>query len=364
MKIGKALVLGDAMIPGELFSPAFDLHLAGHVETVHIADWETDWSQLQYRRLEVEKHGPEIESVPDGVAEASDAEILLGLFIPVSTAMLDALPDLRIIGVCRAGLENVNLEEATARGIVVFNVQGRNAEAVSDFAVGLMLAEARNIARAHHAIQKGEWRKSFHNDQAIPQLRNKTVGIIGFGHIGRLVAQKLSGFGVSIVVYDPFVAPEVVEASGARAVSKEELLTASDFVTIHARLSEDTKGMIGAAELSSMKPTSYLINTGRSGLVDQDALEDVLAAGGIAGAGLDVFPTEPLPADSRLRQLDNVTLTTHIAGTTTEVLTNSPFLLMEDVQRLLEDDEPRFVVNPEVLQRTSFASWLEQIRSG
>ena len=129
--------------------------------------------------------------------------MLAGLFVPISSKVFDAMPKLRIAGVSRAGVENVNVAEATKRGIVVFNIEGRNAEAVSDFAVGMMLAECRNIARAHFAIKSGQWRKTFSNSDWVPELKGKKVGIIGFGYIGRLVAQKLSGFGVIRLVYDP-----------------------------------------------------------------------------------------------------------------------------------------------------------------
>ena len=181
-----------------------------------VNDWEKDWGQLQYRRLEVEKRGPEIETVDETILkEGQDAQALMGLFVPVSSKVMDAMPKLRIVGVSRAGLENVNVEEATRRGILVFNVQGRNAHAVSDFAVGMMLAECRNIARAHFAIRNGEWRKTFTNSDVVPELHGRTVGLVGFGHIGRLVAKKLSGFDVKVVVYDPYTPKEAIKELGS-----------------------------------------------------------------------------------------------------------------------------------------------------
>ncbi|MFC1820075.1 2-hydroxyacid dehydrogenase, partial [Thermodesulfobacteriota bacterium] len=314
-------------------------------------------------RLEVEKKSPEIEIVPE-IIDSSDAdvEIAMGLFVPISSKMMDALPNVKIIGVCRAGLENVNLAEATRRGILVFNVKGRNAEAVSDFAVGLMLAESRNIARAHLAIKSGQWRKAFSNSDSVPQLNGKTVGIVGFGFIGQLVARKLSGFNTEILVYDPYVERNIVVEPGIRQVSMEELLKNSDFVTVHARLTEGNKGMIGKSEFALMKKTSYFINTGRAGLVDYQALVVALREKRIAGAGIDVFPTEPIPEADELICLDNVTLTTHIAGTTKEALANSPGLLMEDIQRLFEDEKPLFIVNQEVLKINAFQKWLAQVR--
>ena len=363
-RIKKACILGDAMIPGKEFAPAFERYLAKYVGEVEIGDWESDWQKLQHRRLEVEKQGPEIESVPQMIsASCSEAELVMGLFVPVSSKLMDAMPKLKIAGVCRAGLENVNLTEATERGILVFNVMGRNAEAVSDFAVAMMLAEARNIARAHYAIKQGEWRKTFSNSDTVPQLNEKTIGIIGFGFIGQLVARKLSGFNTRILVFDPYLDEGVAAEKGVTSVSKDQLFRESDFVTVHARLTDENKGMIGKDEFALMKPTSYFVNTGRAGLIDHGALVETLREKRIAGAALDVFPTEPIGADDELVGMDNVTLTTHIAGTTREALSNSPGLLMEDIERLLSGKKPLFMVNPEVLENEAFSSWLSQVKA-
>jgi D-3-phosphoglycerate dehydrogenase / 2-oxoglutarate reductase len=362
-KLHHTLLIGDAMIPSSVFESHFPAYLEDIVHRYHSGEYEPVWSELQRRRLEVEKKGPEIELVPPTVEESgAEAEMIMGLFVPISTKLMDAMPKLRIAGVCRAGLENVNVKEATKRGILVFNVLGRNAEAVSDFTLGLMLAESRNIARAHFSVKNGRWRKTFSNSDFVPQLKGKTVGIIGFGHIGRLVAKKLSGFDVKIIAYDPFADDKVFSPLSVERREKDELFRESDFVTVHARLSEESKGSIGKKELESMKETAYLINTGRAGLIDHAALLDVLKKGKIAGAGLDVFPDEPLPAESEFIELDNVTLTTHIAGTTYEALNNSPALLMEDIRDFLLKDSAKFIVNREVLENPDFMQWLEELR--
>jgi D-3-phosphoglycerate dehydrogenase len=360
----KAMLIGDAMIPGSEFKLAAEKYLGGFIADAKVGDWEADWGKLQERRLKVEKQGPEIEVVDPLIEKhGSTAELLAGLFVPISSKVFAAMPKLRIAGVSRAGLENVNVPEATKRGIVVFNVEGRNAEAVSDFAVGMMLAECRNIARAHFAIKNGQWRKTFSNSSWVPQLKDKNIGIVGFGYIGRLVAKKLSGFGVKCLVYDPFVAPDEIRKHDCTPVDKDTLFAESDFVTIHARMSEATKNMVGEHELRRMKPTAYLVNTARAGLLDQSALIAVLQEKKIAGAGLDVFQDEPLKPDSPFLALDNVTLTTHIAGTTKEALSSSPELLMEDINKLLTGQKPRFVVNKEVLDRPEFKAWLKEVQS-
>jgi D-3-phosphoglycerate dehydrogenase len=173
----------------------------------------------------------------------------------------------------------------------------------------------------------------------------------------------LVGFGVSRLVYDPFVAAEEVRAAGCIPADKETLFKESDFVTIHARMSESTKNLVGEKELAVMKPTAYLINTARAGMIDQDALAAALKQKRIAGAGLDVFIDEPPKPDNPLLALDNVTLSTHLAGTTREALTRSPEILMEDVAKLLSGQKPRFVVNKDVLQRPEFKTWLAGVQA-
>lgn len=357
------IVLGDPMILGEAFEAAAHNNVENFLGDVKVGNWETDWGKLQNRRLEVEKFGPEIEVVDQLILESgSDVEMLAGLFVPISSKVMDAMPKLRIAGVARAGVENVNVAEATRRGVLVFNIEGRNAEAVSDFAVGLMLSEGRNIARAHNSIKNGQWRKEFSNSAWVPELKGKNIGLVGFGYIGRLVAQKLSGFGVNTLVYDPFLSDEAVREAGATPVDKETLFKQSDFISMHARMSDATKNMVDEQALSLMKPTAYFINTARAGMVDQQALIKALKEKRIAGAALDVFTTEPLEVDSQFLELDNVTLTTHIAGTTREALTRSPELLFEDINKFLTGQKPRFIKNPEVLENPEFKAWLAGVQ--
>jgi len=358
----KVLMSGDPMIPSELFEGAYEKHLKQFFNEKALGNWEDDWGQLQDRRLKVEQQGPEIEVVPDVIKEHADASVLTGLFVPVSSKLMDAMPNLRMVGLARAGKENINLEEATKRGILAFNVMGRNAEAVSDFTVGLMLSESRNIAKAHHSIKQGEWQKEFSNIDFVPQLKGKKIGIAGFGYIGQLVAKKLSGWDLEVLVYDAFLDEEVIKEAGCTPVDKETLFKESDFLSINLRLVEATKNWADEKHLNMMKKTAYIVNTGRSGLIDTNALLSVLKEKRIAGAGLDVFDQEPLEKGNPWVELDNVTLTTHIAGTTTEVLTGSPYLLMEDMEKFLTGKKANFIMNPEVLENETFKTWLAEVK--
>jgi len=356
----RALLIGDAMIRGEEFARATQRYLSEYVCETIVDNWETNWDRLQKRRLSIEKKGPEIEEVIFSIKKyGKDISIFLGLYVPISKQSFDFMPNLRIVGVSRAGFENVNVEEATKRGILVFNVEGRNAEAVSDFAIGMILAESRNIARAHYFIKQGEWRKEFSNIGWVPELKGKVVGIIGFGYIGRLVARKLSGFQVERMVFDPWAKEEDIKKSGCLPVDKETLCKKSNFITLHARLTENSKNLLGEKEIFLMKSTAYIINTARAGLINQSALINALKAKKIAGAALDVFWEEPVPQDSELLKLNNLTLTSHLAGTTREALSRSPELLMEDISSFFKTHKGKFILNPEVLQDDGFKNWLK-----
>ena len=359
----QALCIGDVMILGNNIGAAAKELKLNNLD-IEIKNWETDWDKLQDRRLIIEKQGPSAESVVLQISNANkNTEMLLVLFCPVSREAIDALPNLKLIGATRAGLENIDVKYATEKGIIVQNLKGRNAQAVSDFTIGLILGEVRNIARSFHAVKNGLWRKNFVNSDMVFELQGKTIGLVGFGYIGQLVAQKLKGFQVNVLAYDPYISDKEAQKYQVQKVTLEDLLKKADFVSLHARLNEKTKHMIGEKELLLMKNTAYLINTARAGLIEEDALYQVLKEKKIAGAALDVFWQEPIGKNSRWLDLDNVTLTTHIAGTTKEALTKSPYLLVEDINKLLEDKEPKFVVNPEVLKRTEVRKWLEEIRS-
>ena len=262
--------------------------------------------------------------------------------------MIDRCPHLKAIGVLRGGYDNVNVAYATQKGIAVYNTPGRNANSVADYTVGLMIAECRNIAKAHMNLKLGNWVRDYTNKETMPDLSGKTAGIVGFGAIGKKVAQRLKGFEMELLVYDPYFKP-TAETKGIELVSLETLLQRSDFVTLHCRLTQETERLFDAQMLSLMKPTAYFINTSRSGLVDEKALWQALKDHKIMGAALDVYDREPPGKDYPLVTLDNVTLSPHMAGGSRDAFTQSPGMLAREMLSFPEDKTSRFLVNPDVL---------------
>ncbi len=342
----KVLVVGDPLLPAVKLAEAVR-KILGNETDVRGVDWiPANDEEFWFLRSQVEKNGPSAGKPPQELLTAvADVDMIITQHTPLNAEIINRAKSCSIIGVCRAGVENVDVDAATAQGIAVFRTMGRNANAVSDYAIGLMLAEMRNIARAHAALIQGNWQKKYVNMEFIGDMVGKTVGLVGFGYIGRAVAKKLSGFDVDIVVYDPFTSGADVATFGARKVELEELCTVSDFISLHARLSEETQGLIGKKELALMKPTTYVINTARAGLIDEAALIESLQHNRIGGAALDVFLVEPPQADHPLLQLKNVTITPHLAGFTTDAFGRTPYLLLEEIKRSLTDGNLRWVVN-------------------
>jgi D-3-phosphoglycerate dehydrogenase len=324
----RTVVVGDQYIPAHAYIEALRQIAPPSFGPVTEVTWAGTKSQQHALQQRMEWQGANAVPAPPEVADGiADAELLAVHFCPVGTDLLRAAPKLRAIAVARAGVENVDLHAASAHGVAVFNVEGRNASGVAELAIGLMLNEARNIARADASIKQGGWRKDFPGARI--ELAGRTVGLVGFGHVGRLIARRLTGFDCRILVADPYVPQEKLAAHGAVSASLEELFAAADFISVQAKLTPETERFIGAELFALMKPTAYFVNVGRSRLVDYAALYDVLASGRIAGAGLDVHDDEPLPSNSRWRSLDNVTMTTHFGGDTMETTLRSARLAAE-----------------------------------
>ena len=314
---------------------------------LHVVPEMMDIKHLTAVERASEKGGPEVyEAGEDLIAAVAGADAIVTHCTPVNKAMLDAAPDLKFLGCMRTGIEHMNLDVCKERGITVFNANGRNAVAVADQTVAMMLCEMRNIARGHAAMMSGKWIKMFPNMMYSRDMKNCTVGIIGMGRIGSLVAERLKGFGCTILGCDLFLPEEEMLARGCdEAVSKEELLKRSDFVTMHMAYKEGEPPLIGADELAMMKETAILVNCARAGLVDTEALIVALRENRIGGAAIDVFDPEPLPEDHPFLSLQNVTLTPHSAGSSIDAFTNSAVIMLEQFGQILQGQEPSNKVN-------------------
>ncbi|MEV0715373.1 2-hydroxyacid dehydrogenase [Asanoa sp. NPDC050611] len=245
------------------------------------------------------------------IAALSGVEIAVTQMAPFTARVLAAADALRLVVVCRGGPVNVNLDAAAAAGVQVRTTPGRNAVAAAEHTVALMLAALRQIPDRHAGVRAGQWRSDLYAlDQVGGELAGSTVGLVGYGAIGRRVGRILSAFDARVLVHDPYADPAI------DPVDLPELLDRSAVVSLHARLTPETTGMIGAAELARLPRGAVLVNTARGGLLDYTAVADALDSGHLGAAAFDVFEAEPLPADSRLRTAPRVVLTPHLAGAT------------------------------------------------
>ena len=354
----KILLLADDGIKKAAFEKAAT-QIKGSADVVVEEITEYGMEALQI----IETQGANAVPIPAALKKHCDADVVIGsITTPFSKEVLDLLPNLKVIGLCRAGIENIDMDEVGKRGIVVVNGLGRNAEAVSDYTMALMLSELRNVARSYKDVttDKSSWRKEWPSTPYLPHMKECKVGILGYGMIGRLVAQKVSGFRAQVLVCDPYVDPEIIRSAGYTPVDKETLFKESDIVSIHARFVESTRGIVGRKEIASMKPTAYFINTARAGLVDMDALLEALQAHKIGGAGLDVFVDEPLPEDSPWRELDNCTVTAHMAGGVMAARDYAAWLVVEAVLATINGEKVPQLITKDTVDGEPFKKWSAQ----
>lgn len=263
---------------------------------------------------------------------------------------------LKLIGSVRGSPNNISMQAATAKGIPVIAVLGRNTIAVVEHTIGLMLAQARHIVAAERFLKNDFFVDDFADFAKMYttlmgfELHKRTVGIIGLGRIGFEVAKRLQSFGAGILVFDPYVDSKRVEEVNGKIVSLDELLRTSDIVTIHCQPTEETRGMLGAREFDMMKKTAVLINTARASITDEHALIDALRRGSIAGAALDVFSMEPVDCDNEFLEMDNVTVMPHMGGNTVETILRQSESIVASIIAFLKGEEPPNILNPEVYE--------------
>jgi D-3-phosphoglycerate dehydrogenase / 2-oxoglutarate reductase len=252
----------------------------------------------------------------------------------VDAEALAAAKQLKVVGRAGVGLDNIDVDQATQSGVMVVNAPTSNIVSAAELAVGLVLAAARNIALANAALKNGEWNRSKYTGT---ELYEKTLGIVGLGRVGVLVAQRLSAFGMRVLAYDPYVQPGRAAQLGVRLGSLDELLRASDFISVHLPKTPETVGLIAAEQLAACKPSAVLVNAARGGIVDEHALYVALKEGRLGGAGLDVFATEPC-TDSPLFELDNVVVTPHLGASTEEAQEKAGIAVARSVRLALSGE--------------------------
>jgi D-3-phosphoglycerate dehydrogenase len=273
-----------------------------------------------------------------------DADGILVNLHPLPASVIQELQKCRVISRYGVGYDNVSVEAATAKGIWVARVPDYCLEDVSDQALALLLGCVRKVAFKDRRIREGAW--NLQREQPSYRIAGKILGLVGYGAIARTLHRKLSGFGLGrVLVFDPYLDPKKIEENGAESVNLRALLKNSDYVSVHAPLSDETRGLIGSRELSLMKRTAILVNTSRGPLMEEKAVAEALAAGKIAAAGLDVFETEPLPADSPLRQLDNVILSDHAGWYSEESVAELKTKAAQNVLEVLKGGKPTYPVN-------------------
>ena len=357
VKMLRILILGDFFMRKEILRNYLFEYLK---EVDDNLDFRlVEWGSRGYQKGEAEGVGGKIKEFSgdpsDVVKFMEGVNVLVTQVAPVTAEVMDASDCLKVIGCTRGGPVNVDIMAATQRGIPVIYTPGRNGDAVADYTMGLILAETRNIARAHAELKKGIWRDDFYDYELCGyELAGKTLGIIGFGFVGKKVALRAKAFGMEILVYDPYIQKEEVAKFDGKLVDLPTLLQNSDFVTIHARLTSETEKLIGARELSMMKKTAYIINTARGKIIDEKALTEALMKKTIAGAALDVFEDEPISKENPLLSLDNVTITPHIAGAAKDVVHRAARMLAEDIMKVLKGEKPTHCANPSVLEKNMF----------
>lgn len=304
-------------------------------------------------RFDVEiwpKYDPPPKHVIIEKARGADALVTL-LTDRIDAEVFDAAPKLKIIAQMAVGYDNIDVEEATKRGIYVTNTPGVLTETTADLSWALLMAIARRIVEADKYVREGKWKVAWHPMMLLGRdVYGATLGIIGAGRIGSAIARRARGFNMKILYYDIIRRPELEKELGAEYVDLDTLLKESDFITIHVPLTKETYRMINAERLKLVKKTTYIINTSRGAVIDEKALYEALREGRIAGAALDVFEQEPVSMDNPLLKLDNVVLTPHIGSASHETRSKMAEMVAENLLAFFEGRAPPNLVNPEVMK--------------
>jgi len=298
----------------------------------------------------LEAHGCEVKLIPQGkklsedelVECAAAADAMIVGIEKMTSRVIRAGKTLKVIAKNGAGVDNIDMKAATEKGIVVTSAPGANSDAVADLTIGFFLALARSIPLADRSVKGGEWPRIVGT-----QFNNKTLGIIGVGQIGKKVAKRARGFDIDVLVYDVFKDEEFAQKYGVQYLPLDDVLTKSDYISIHVPLTPETRNLISTREFALMKKDAILVNIARGGIIDEEALFDALKEKRIRGAALDVFSKEPAKGNPLLT-LDNLIATPHMGGYTQESLNETGMICVRNIVDVLEGKKPQFLNNPEV----------------
>lgn len=312
---------------------------ASHFDTLCKEAWEL-----------LEQNGHEVIFDPNRVFPAYSYEELKGIIGEMDAAIIgmdeyneavfEMAPKLKAVAKFGVGVDNIDLEAAKRHGVKALNAPGQNSNAVAEMTVGFIIDLLRGILPLHNELAKGNWPRRLGGE-----LKGKTVGLMGFGAIAQLVAQKLQGFGVEVKAYDLFMNEAKAQSLGVKVSTQEEVITGSDIVSLHIPVTADTHHLFDDEMFGKMKDGAYLINSARGGLVDLDALCRALQSGKLAGAALDAFEVEPLPVGAEIFRSGNVICTPHIGAETYEAYRNVSLTVARDIVAVLSGQEPKFWVN-------------------
>lgn len=333
----------------------YDSHGALQYRDIGLSLFENE-PQITYSAFKA--HRPEI-----GADQLEGINGVIVLTPRVTAATLAHADNLLAVGRFGVGYDNVDVPACTAADVVLFITIGSVNRSVAEATVGWMIALTHHVRIKDRLVRTGQWHdRSFYMGG---ELRNRTFGAVGLGGIAREAIRLLSSFGMNQpLAFDPFVDAATAEAMGVKLVSLDELMAQADFVSIHCPLSERTRNLIGAHELSLMKPDAYLLNTARGGIVNEDALYEVLRAGRIAGAALDCFVGEPITTPHRFGEFDNVLLAPHAIAWTHELFRDNGLAVCQGMIDLAHGRRPKGVVNPEVLERPGFQAKWQRLQIG
>ncbi|TAN32352.1 C-terminal binding protein [bacterium] len=283
----------------------------------------------------------------------SDADAILTCFKQVPARVLRAGHRLQVVGRYGIGVDNIDVTAATQLGIIVTNVPAYCLDEVAEHAIALILSLARNVPRYDNGTRAGKW--DLKAGRPLYRVAGRTLGIVGFGKIGQTLATKAIGLGLAILAYDPFIDAAAARAHHAEACTLEDLLKRSDYISLHTPLTDSTRHLIDESKLRLMKPSAFLVNTSRGGILDQDSLVKALREGWIAGAGLDVFERDRLPDEHPLLSLPNLIATPHVAFYSEESVLELERKAARNVANVLSGQLPESIVNPAVLQLPRWA---------